>query len=68
MKKSKFEKKENQILYKKKKKQIIRDEIGKEFQLKKRIRTTKNNNKKIRIIFDIKIKCQMMKFKDKSIQ
>jgi len=64
LKKSKFEKKENQILYKKKKKQIIRDEIGKEFQLKKRIRTTKNNNKKMRTIFDIKIKCQGMKFKD----
>jgi hypothetical protein len=46
------------------KKQIIRDEIGKEFQLKKRIRTTKNNNKKMRTIFDIKIKCQGMKFKD----
>lgn len=48
----------------KEKKQIIRDEIGKEFQLKKRIRTTKNNNKKMRTIFDIKIKCQGMKFKD----
>jgi hypothetical protein len=51
-------------LIQKEKKQIIRDEIGKEFQLKKRIRTTKNNNKKMRTIFDIKIKCQGMKFKD----
>jgi hypothetical protein len=51
-------------LIQKGKKQIIRDEIGKEFQLKKKIRTTKNNNKKMRTIFDIKIKCQGMKFKD----
>lgn len=64
LKKYRFEKKENQIWHKKKKK-IIRDEIEKQFQLKKRIRTTKNNNKKIRTIFDIKIKCQWMKFKDK---
>jgi hypothetical protein len=28
----------------KRKKQIIRDEIEKQFQLRKRIRTTKNNN------------------------
>jgi hypothetical protein len=36
--------------------------------IKKIIKITKNNNKKIRIIFDIKIKYQEIKFKDNLIQ
>jgi hypothetical protein len=40
----------------------------KTISIKKKIRTTKNNNKKMRTIFDIKIKCQGMKSKDKLIQ
>ena len=36
--------------------------------IKKILRITKNNNKKIRIIFDIKIKYQEIKFKDNLIQ
>jgi len=40
----------------------------KTISIKKKIRITKNNNKKMRTIFDIKIKCQGMKSKDKLIQ
>jgi len=47
---------------------IIKDEIEKQFQSRKGEEQLQISIKRMNIIFDIKIRCQRMKFKDKLIQ